>query len=140
MDVIATPGHTTDHLAFYNRSTGAMFTGDLYVQSKTKVVLDEKNIVHTLASLKHLLNYDFETVYCAHADFLADGRAKVIEKIAYLEELEGKVRKLYDQGYPIEEIAKNIFPRVYPISEVSGEQWSSNHIIKAFIQHFSEES
>lgn len=139
-DVIATPGHTTDHVAFYNRSIGAMFTGDLYVQSKTKVVLDEENIVHTLASLQHLLNYNFESIYCAHAGFLADGRAKVIEKIAYLEELEGDVRKLFNQGYSLEEITKTIFPRDYPITQVSGEQWSSKHIIKAFIQHFSKES
>ena len=139
-DVIATPGHTTDHVAFYNRSIGAMFTGDLYVQSKTKVVLDEENVVHTLASLKHLLHYDFETVYCCHAGFLPDGRAKIIEKIAYLEELEGNVRKLYNQGYPIEEIAKAIFPRDYPITKVSGEQWSSKHMITAFIQQFSKES
>lgn len=139
-DIIPTPGHTTDHVAFYNRSTGAMFTGDLYVQTKTKVVLDEENIVHTLASLKHLLNYDFETIYCCHAGFLADGRAKIIEKITYLEELEGNIRKLYDLGHSMKEIAKNIFPRDYPITKVSGEQWSSNHIISAFIQHFSRES
>lgn len=139
-DVIATPGHTSDHLSFYNRATGAMFTGDLYVQTKTKVVLDEENIVHTLASLKYLLNYNFETIYCCHAGYLADGRTKIIEKIAYLEELEGNIRKLYDRGYTVEEISKSIFPREYPITKVSGEQWSSNHIIKAFIQHLSKES
>ncbi|MFJ7734695.1 MBL fold metallo-hydrolase [Lysinibacillus sp. NPDC097287] len=139
-DVIATPGHTTDHLSFYNRATGAMFTGDLYVQTKTKVVLDEENIVHTLSSLKNLLKYDFEQIYCCHAGFLANGRARIIEKIAYLEELEGNIRKLYDQGCVLEEISKSIFPREYPITKVSGEQWSSNHIITAFIQHFSKES
>ena len=80
-DVIETPGHTTDHVSFYNRETGAMFTGDLYIQTKTKVVLDEENIVHTLASLKKILNYDFQEVYCCHAGFLADGRARIQEKL-----------------------------------------------------------
>ena len=139
-DVIATPGHSTDHLAFYNRAIGAMFTGDLYVQTKTKVVLDEENIVHTLASLKHLLNYDFESIYCCHAGYLADGRAKIIEKIAYLEELESDVRKFYEQGYSVEDISKAVFRRDYPITEISEEQWSSKHIITAFIQQFSKES
>lgn len=139
-DVIATPGHSADHLAFYNRATGAMFTGDLYVQTKTKVVLDEENIVHTLASLKHLLRYDFEAIYCCHAGYLADGRTKIIEKIAYLEEMESDVRKLYEQGYSVEDITKAIFQRDYPITKVSGEQWSSKHIITAFIQQFSKES
>ncbi|MFY0518822.1 MBL fold metallo-hydrolase [Lysinibacillus sp. UGB7] len=139
-DIISTPGHTTDHLSFYNRATGAMFTGDLYIQTKTKVVLDEENIVHTLASLKKLLHYDFETIYCCHAGFLVDGRTKIQEKIAYLEELEGEVRKHYDQGHSVDEITKAIFPRNYPITKASGEQWSSKHIITAFTKHFMQES
>ncbi|WP_427110006.1 MBL fold metallo-hydrolase [Lysinibacillus xylanilyticus] len=139
-DIIETPGHTTDHVAFYNRETGALFTGDLYIQTKTKVVLDEENIVHTLASLKKILNYDFEEVYCCHAGFLADGRAKIQEKIAYLEEMESNIRQLFDKGYSVEEMTKSIFSRDYPITKVSGEQWSSKHIITAFINHFTQES
>ncbi|MFJ7182838.1 MBL fold metallo-hydrolase [Lysinibacillus xylanilyticus] len=139
-DIIETPGHTTDHLSFYNRETGALFTGDLYIQTKTKVVLDEENIVHTLASLKKILNYDFEEVYCCHAGFLADGRTKIQEKIAYLEEMESDIRRLFDKGYSVEEMTKSIFARDYPITKVSGEQWSSKHIITAFINQFTQES
>lgn len=139
-DVIETPGHTTDHLSFYNRETGAMFTGDLFIQPKTKVVLDEENIVHTLASLRKIVNYDFDVVYCCHAGFIVDGRAKIQEKIAYLEDMQGKVKQLFMQGYSVEEITKTIFPRDYPITKVSGGQWSSKHIITAFINHFTEES
>ncbi|WP_155592925.1 MBL fold metallo-hydrolase [Lysinibacillus cavernae] len=139
-DVIETPGHTTDHLAFYNRQTGAMFTGDLYIQTKTKVVLDEENIVHTLASLKKLVNYDFKEVYCCHAGYLADGREQILNKIAYIEEMEENVHQLFKQGYSVEEMTKSIFPRDYPITKVSGEQWSSKHIITAFINHFKQGS
>ncbi|MEK5231596.1 MBL fold metallo-hydrolase [Lysinibacillus sp. FSL K6-0232] len=139
-DIIETPGHTTDHLAFYNREAGAMFTGDLYVQTKTKVVLDEENIVHTLASLKKLLNYDFQEVYCCHAGYLADGRKRIVEKITYIEEMEAKVRQLFERGYSVEEITKSIVPRDYPITHVSEEQWSSKHMITAFIHHFTQES
>lgn len=117
-----------------------MFTGDLYIQTKTKVVLDEENIVHTLASLKKLLNYDFQEVYCCHAGYLADGRNRIDEKITYIEEMEDKVRQLFQHGYSVEEITKSIFPRDYPITQVSEEQWSSKHIITAFINHFTQGS
>src|SRR5699024_8574375 len=43
-EVIETPGHTVDHLAFLNKETGQLFTGDLYCQPKTKVILDEESI------------------------------------------------------------------------------------------------
>lgn len=60
--------------------------------------------------------------------------------MAYLEDMEGKVKQLFMQGYTIEEMTKTIFPRDYPITKVSGEQWSSKHIITAFIHHFTQES
>ncbi|UZM96985.1 hypothetical protein OL548_16760 [Lysinibacillus sp. MHQ-1] len=54
--------------------------------------------------------------------------------------MEEKVRHLFVQGYSVEEMTSNIFPREYPIIKVSGDQWSSKHIIRAFIRHFTEES
>src|SRR5699024_2400583 len=42
--VIPTPGHATDHLAFLNNETGQLFSGDLYVHPKTKVILREESI------------------------------------------------------------------------------------------------
>src|SRR5699024_12566035 len=41
--VIKTPGHAIDHLAFLNKETGQLFTGDLYCQEKTKVILREES-------------------------------------------------------------------------------------------------
>ena len=48
-----------------------------------------------------------------------DGRTKIQEKIAYLEDMQGKVKQLFMQGYSVEEITKTIFPRDYPITKVS---------------------
>ena len=42
-DVIETPGHTTDHLSFYNRETGAMFTGDLFISQRQRLCLMKKH-------------------------------------------------------------------------------------------------
>src|SRR5699024_3182534 len=36
--VIPTPGHASDHMAFLNKETGQLFSGDLYVHPKTKVI------------------------------------------------------------------------------------------------------
>ncbi|MEG0261171.1 MAG: MBL fold metallo-hydrolase [Lysinibacillus sp.] len=132
-DVIATPGHTTDHLAFYNREIGTMFSGDLYVQSKTKLVLQEENIVETMHSLRKVLTYDFEEVCCCHSGYLPDGRGKLTEKLAYLENLEGEVKHLHTKGLSPKEITKTLFPRQYPISKFSQGEWDASHMIKAFL-------
>lgn len=56
-DVIETPGHAIDHLAFLNRETGQLFTGDLYCQEMTKVILREESIPTIIESLKRVLTF-----------------------------------------------------------------------------------
>src|SRR5699024_5426555 len=43
-DAIPTPGHKEDHLSFLNRETGQLFSGDLYVHPRTKVILRNESI------------------------------------------------------------------------------------------------
>lgn len=133
-DIIPTPGHSKDHLAFYNRQLGTMFTGDLYVQTKTKLVLEEENIVETMASLKKVLTYDFEQVYCNHAGLLTDGKQKLADKYDYLQEIEGQVLHYKEQGYTANEITNMMFPQKYPIVQVSNGEWAPNHIVNAFLK------
>lgn len=52
--VIDTPGHTKDHVAFLNKSKGILFTGDLFITPKVRVVIVDENILDTLQSLKKL--------------------------------------------------------------------------------------
>ncbi|MFB4167064.1 MBL fold metallo-hydrolase [Virgibacillus sp. JSM 102003] len=133
-DVIDTPGHAIDHLAFLNRETGQLFTGDLYCQERTKVVLREENIPTIIESLKRVLSYDFEDVYCSHAGYLEDGRAALQRKLEYLLELQGKIIKLYEGGLSPSQISSTLFPKKYPITYFSLGEWNSMHIINSVIQ------
>ncbi len=133
-DVINTPGHAIDHLAFLNRETGQLFTGDLYCQERTKVVLREENIPAIIDSLKKVLAYDFKDVFCSHAGYLGDGRAALQRKLDYLLDLQGKILKLYDDGVSPSQIRKTIFPKKYPITFFSFGEWDSLHIINSIIQ------
>lgn len=133
-NVIETPGHSADHLAFLNRSTGQLFTGDLYCQEKTKVILREENIPQTIASLRKVLTYDFGDVFCAHAGPLADGRAALQRKLDFLEDLRGNILHLHQQGLTPEEIKRSLFPKKYPITFFSSGEWDSIHIIRSILK------
>lgn len=133
-DVINTPGHTQDHLAFLNKETGALFTGDLFIQEKTKVILAEENIVDTLQSLRKLLTYDFKDMYCCHAGYIEDGHKEIKNKIDHLEVLQSQIINLHKKGMSVEEITAQLFPRVYPIVETSEGEWSAIHIVKGFVE------
>ncbi|MGM0903894.1 MAG: MBL fold metallo-hydrolase [Bacillota bacterium] len=133
-DVIETPGHSIDHLSFLNRETGQLFTGDLYCQEKTKVVLREESIPTLIESLKTALTYDFEEVFCCHAGYIKDGRSALQRKLEYLLDLQGKIIKHHEDGLSPNEIKAALFPRKYPIIFFSSGEWDSLHIIHSVIQ------
>ncbi|EKN71279.1 beta-lactamase [Neobacillus bataviensis LMG 21833] len=139
-DVIETPGHAIDHLAFLNRETGQLFTGDLYCQEKTKVALREENIPTIIHSLKKVLTYDFDDVFCCHAGYLEDGRAALQRKLDYLLDIQEKIIKHYEDGLSPSQIKNTLFPKKYPIIFFSSGEWDSVHIVNSIIQEHMKNS
>lgn len=133
-DVIETPGHSKDHLSFLNRQTGQLFTGDLYCQERTKVVLHEESIPMIINSIKHVLTYDFGDVFCCHSGFLKDGRQALEKKLNYLLEVQHKVLKLYGEGKTPVQINNVLFPKTYSITKFSSGEWDSFHIVNTILQ------
>ncbi|CUA79997.1 MBL fold metallo-hydrolase [Anoxybacillus suryakundensis] len=133
-DVIHTPGHAVDHLAFLHRETGQLFTGDLYCLEKTKVILREESVPTLIESLKKVLTYDFNEMFCAHAGYVKDGRSALQRKLHYLQELQGKIIDLYEKGATLKQIQSALFPKKYPITFLSLGEWSSFHIVRSVIE------
>jgi len=136
-DVIHTPGHAKDHKAFLNRETGQLFTGDLYCQERTKVVLREESIPTLIDSLQRVLTYDFEDVFCCHAGYLEDGKGALRRKLDYLLTLQNKILQLHDEGSNVEQINDVLFPNKYPITRFSSGEWDSRHIVNSVINERS---
>ncbi len=132
--VIEVPGHTQDYIALYNQKEGALFTGDLIVSPKTKLGMPGENMHQIINSLKRLLSYDFQTIYCGHAGVIEKGRAILEKKLANLENLRDEVIQLYHhQCLSILEINIKLFPKNDFLQYVSGKEWASEHIITSFI-------
>lgn len=132
-DVIDTPGHAFDHKAFLNRDTGQLFTGDLFVNERTKVVLAEEHIPDIISSLDRVLRYDFQDVFCSHAGFVEDGRSALERKRDYLLALQQQVQELQNEGNSAEAIRDQLFPHKYPIIKFSGGEWDSLHIVTSIM-------
>lgn len=133
-EVIQTPGHTTDHVVFLDREKGRLFSGDLFLHHKTRVVRRTENIPLLMESLRKLLKENFDTVYCAHGGKIEQGYGLVEKKLAYLEELKGEVLKLTQQGLDIKEIVKKIFPQTPSIAYFSLGEFSSYNLVRSLIE------
>jgi endoribonuclease LACTB2 len=131
--VIYTPGHADDHVSLFHEETGRLFSGDLFVSPKTKVIMDTESIPVIMDSLRRLLDLDFQSLFCCHAGYIENGKSMMKQKLDYLENLSCEVGNLYKEGRSIEEIDQMLFPKKYPIVAFSEGEWDSRHIISSIV-------
>ena len=133
-EVIHTPGHTLDHVVFLDREEGRLFSGDLFVHHKTRVVRRKENIPLLMESLRKLLKENFDTVYCAHAGVLEHGYRLVKQKLTYLEELQDQIVTMSDNGLETKVITRKLFPQTPTITYFSFGQFSSYNLVRSLIE------
>ena len=80
LETIEAPGHSGDHLVFFERGEGALFTGDVVLGEGYVAVLppegDMRAYVHTLERL--VADFpDARTIYGGHGDPVTDPAAKL---------------------------------------------------------------
>lgn len=130
---VFTPGHVFDHQAFYLPERGFMFTGDLFVTPRPRMILNTENTPHMIEDLKTVLRYDFTTVFCSHAGIVARGKEMLQKKLEYLQEIQEAVLHLHHQGWSVSEITRKIFPGRVLLEYLSGREWSAKHMVKSMI-------
>jgi len=94
LDVVATPGHTADHLAFRLES-GAVLVGDHVLGRGTSVVTHpEGDVVAYLASLRRVHDLGPAALYCGHGPELTEDPVAVLD--FYLAHRAYRERQLLD--------------------------------------------
>ena len=78
LQVVATPGHTPDHLCLFLHEEQAIFTGDCILGQGTTVFA---NLREYIASLQKLLPFNAKVLYPGHGPVVPEGHAKVREYI-----------------------------------------------------------
>lgn len=129
-EVLDTPGHAIYHNCFYEKNQGWLFTGDLYLGTKLFVCFYEENMRQTIDTIERLLKLDFDTIFCAHAGVVENGKVRLEKKLTNLKILQEQVVAMRAQGKTDREIDDEINGFVLPITEMSGGEWSSYNIIR----------
>ncbi len=100
-EVIAeyTPGHSSDHVAFFVPSEGALFTGDAVVGRGTSFIdPPDGDLVQYLRSLRRMQELHPRVIYPGHGPVVLDARAKLDEYVAHREDREHEVLALLAEG------------------------------------------
>ena len=112
--VVATPGHTSNHLCFSYR--GALFSGDHVMGwSTTVVVPPDGDMAAYLASLDKLRQRDDRVYYPAHGPAVTNPRQYVRHLVGHRMQREKQILTLVgEMPRPIPDIVANAYPGLDP--------------------------
>jgi glyoxylase-like metal-dependent hydrolase (beta-lactamase superfamily II) len=108
---IHTPGHSKDHTVFLEKNHGWLFSGDLYLGERIKFFRSDEHFCNQIDSLKKVLVLDFDILFCGHNPCLKNGKQKIRNKLQFLEDLYGNIRKLAEQGHSEKAVIKALDPK-----------------------------
>ncbi|WHI48463.1 MBL fold metallo-hydrolase [Microbulbifer sp. EKSA008] len=127
--VIPAPGHAKDMTCYLVQDRGWIFTADLYVASKLKLLRKDESIPTLMHSIKKVLTYDFDIIFCPHRGIVEKGKIRLQAKYDYLLNLATEARELDRQGLPLGEITHRLLGRENLMSVVSGYNFSKRNLI-----------
>ncbi len=96
---VATPGHTSNHLAFALPETGALFSGDHVMGWSTTIVSPpDGDMGDYMASLDKLLGREDRVYYPAHGDLIDNPRRLVRGMLGHRKQREGQIARAIERG------------------------------------------
>ena len=122
LTVLATPGHTPDHVAFLAEADRGLFTGDMVLGRGTSVIdPPEGDLAQYLRSLRRMLDLAPRTIFPGHGPVVLDAAAKLEEYIAHREMRDEQVLAGLADGPQtpeglVPEIYRDYPPEVHPLA------------------------
>lgn len=126
---VHTPGHSCDHVCFFVPEKKWLFTGDLFLGVKPRLLRADEDLKEQIKSLEKILTYDFDTVFCSHKGVLENGHSLLEKKLVYLRELIADVEKYYQKGLSVDEVRKILFRKRELAEIISFNHLSGRNLI-----------
>lgn len=108
LQTLSAPGHAADLVCYLEPQRGWLFTGDLYIGSRTRYLRQDENLPLHIESLRAILLHDFKAVFCGHRGVISEGYQAIEEKLDYLVTFTQQVKYLRSKGISVREITRRL--------------------------------
>ena len=138
--VVATPGHTPDHVAFFDARTGSLFTGDAVLGRGTSVIdPPEGDLAAYLRSLRRVRELGPRTIYPGHGPVVLRALAKLDEYLDHRTMREEQIlTALGDASRTPEELVAEIYADYPPELHELAARSVLAHLLKLEVEGRAE--
>jgi glyoxylase-like metal-dependent hydrolase (beta-lactamase superfamily II) len=98
LQAIATPGHSADHHVVFDPETSTLFSGDLWLGVRVKVVGAHENPYEILTSLERVIALRPRRMFDAHRGLVDNPVVALTAKKQWLESIVGDIERRLDVG------------------------------------------
>lgn len=106
--VVPASGHSVDQLALHVPERGWLLSGDAFAAERVKVFRGDEDFYESCATLERFLALDFDALLCAHRPRFTGGKEAIRGKLAWLRELEGRVKASRAKGRSVRRIVREL--------------------------------
>ncbi|HJQ19212.1 MAG TPA: MBL fold metallo-hydrolase [Gemmatimonadaceae bacterium] len=108
LQVIATPGHSADHHVVWDARTRTLFSGDLWLGVKVRVLGAEENPYAIIESLRAAIALEPARMFDAHRGLVANPVEMLRAKRDWMQNTIGTIEQLLDAGAGESEILNRV--------------------------------
>jgi glyoxylase-like metal-dependent hydrolase (beta-lactamase superfamily II) len=132
LQVVAAPGHTPDHVVFFERDAAALFTGDAVLGRGTSVIdPPDGDLAAYIRSLHRMAELRPEVIFPGHGPIVRPALPKLVEYLEHRDERERQVlRALRDGPREPEDVVPAIYAEYPEALRVAAARSVLAHLIK----------
>jgi ribonuclease/clavin/mitogillin len=138
LQVIATPGHTDDHIALWHPERRIVATGDLFIGVKVRVAHADESPRNIIASLRTVMALEPRLLLDAHRGAVRNPVPVLAAKVAWMEETIGAITTLADEGWSEREIQRRVLGRESIVGWVSRGEYSKRALVRSVLRDRAE--
>lgn len=132
--VVGTPGHSPDHVALFEETRGWLFAGDAYIGGLDRVSRGSYDIAAMRRSWRTLASLRAEVMFTGAGSVARRPSRKFERKLAYYDELAGRVAELRRAGLGVPEIARRLFPGDRAVRLVTSGDFSAEKLVRPLFE------
>jgi len=124
--VVETPGHSQDHVSFFEPTQRWLFSGDAFIGGRDRAWSPEFDLFNIMGSLRMMADLRPERLFPGSGNVRRTPQPELYEKVGYLKGLASEVAKLEGLGMSVPEMVVCLFD-----SEPSIRMWTLGHFSAA---------
>jgi glyoxylase-like metal-dependent hydrolase (beta-lactamase superfamily II) len=134
---VATPGHSPDHHVVWDRETGTLFSGDLWLGVRARVLHAAENPYQIIESLERIRALGPERMFDAHRGEVSKPARAIAAKVAWLRETLGEIERCIGQGMSDRAIVNRVLGGDELIGALSFGEYSRRNLVVAVRRHLA---